>query len=239
VVGIDSDADLLPWFAITAEEIRASSGLRRFYYRRLQFWLFPFALALNDFNIQKSGWTHLIRALSRSKGRKAAHWIDLIAMLLHYALWIAIPLLFWPLPAVFAFYLLRTALLGYAMYAILAPGHFPAEAQRITQEARHDIDFFTMQTAGTISFRTGLLGRFVCSGLEYQVEHHLFPNISHTHYPAVSVVVQEFCAEHDLPYRSYSWAMALWKSWEVLRFPQQIIGQKDANVSVNAVPSSA
>src|SRR5581483_3511334 len=39
VVGVDSDADLLPWFAVTVEEIHASSGLRRFYYKRLQFWL--------------------------------------------------------------------------------------------------------------------------------------------------------------------------------------------------------
>jgi hypothetical protein len=36
VVGVDSGADLLPWFA---DEVQASSGLRRFYYERLQFWL--------------------------------------------------------------------------------------------------------------------------------------------------------------------------------------------------------
>jgi fatty acid desaturase len=110
------------------------------------------------------------------------------------------------------------------MYAILAPGHFPAEAQRTTDEARHGADFFAVQTAGTVSFRTGFLGRFLCSGLEYQVEHHLFPNISHVHYPEISVAVQGFCAEHGLSYRSYSWAVALWKSWAVLRFPQQVVG---------------
>jgi hypothetical protein len=38
------------------------------------------------------------------------------------------------------------------------------------------------------------------------------------------VAVQEFCAKHGLSYRSYSWAMALWKSWEVLRFPQPVVG---------------
>ena len=76
-----------------------------------------------------------------------------------------------------------------------------------------------------MSFRTGLLGRFLCSGLEYQVEYHLFPNISHVHYPEISVAVQEFCTEHGLSYRSYSWAVALWKSWAVLRFPQQVVGR--------------
>src|SRR5271166_1964216 len=72
VVGVDSDADLLPWFAFTADEVHASSGLRRFYYERLQFWLFPLALALNNFSIQRAGWAYLIRTLSESKGRKSA-----------------------------------------------------------------------------------------------------------------------------------------------------------------------
>ena len=226
VVGVDTDSDLLPWFAITADEVHASSAARRFYYKHLQFWLFPLALAANCFSIQASSWGHLIGMLRKPDARKTSHWIDLGAMILHYALWIGLPLLFWPWPAVIGFYLLRTTLLGYAMYAILAPGHFPAEAQRITSDARHDTEFFAIQTGGTVSFRTGWLGRFLCSGLEFQVEHHLFPNISHVYYPEVSVAVQEFCAEHGLPYRSYTWATALWKSWTVLRYPQQVVGRE-------------
>jgi fatty acid desaturase len=236
VVGVDGDADLSPWFAITVDEVHASSGLRRFYYEHLQFWLFPLALALNCFSIQMGGWAYLIRTLRHAKRRKSAAWIDLGAMILHYVTWIGVPLLFWPLPAVLGFYLLRNIMLGYAMYAILAPGHFPAEAQRTTEEVRHGADFFAVQTAGTVSFRTGLVGRFLCSGLEYQVEHHLFPNVSHVYYPEISIAVQEFCAEHGLSYRSYSWAMALWKSWEVLRFPQQVIRQ--ANVPVPAADAA-
>jgi linoleoyl-CoA desaturase len=228
VVGVDGDADFLPWFAITEGEVCASSGWRRFYYERLQFWLFPVALAVTNLNIMLAGWAYLIRMLCHSKGRKRAHWIDLAAMLLHYAIWIGVPILFWPLSMVCAFYILRTVLLGYAMYAVLGPGHLPAEAQRMTVEARHGADFFAVQTEGTVSFRTGLLGRFLCSGLEYQVEHHLFPSISHVHYPQVSAAVQEFCAQQGLSYRSYSWGTALWKSWQVLRFPQQTVGQTAA-----------
>jgi fatty acid desaturase len=227
VVGVDTDADLLPWFAITADEVHCGSSWRRFYYKHLQFWLFPLALALNCFSIQLGGWTHLIGMLRNPKTRKPAHWIDLAALVSHYGIWIGVPLLFWPLSAVAAFYLLRNVVLGYAMYAILAPGHFPAEAQRTTEAARHDSDFFSAQTAGTVSFRTGWLGRFLCSGLEYQIEHHLFPSISHVHYPQVSIAVQRFCAEQGLSYRSYSWGMALWKSWEVLRYPQQVVGRGD------------
>jgi fatty acid desaturase len=238
VIGVDGDADLLPWFAVTADEVHASSGLRRFYHRRLQFWLFPLALALNCFSIQMGGWTYLIGMLRHRRGRKSAHWIDLGAMVLHYAVWIGLPLLFWPLPAVVMFYVLRNIMLGYAMYAILAPGHFPAEAQRTTNEARRDTDFFTAQTAGTVSFRTGWLGQFLCSGLDYQVEHHLFPNISHVYYPEISVVVQKFCVERGLSYRSYSWPVALWKSWAVLRSPQQVVGLAPAAVPSDAVSAA-
>jgi linoleoyl-CoA desaturase len=227
VIGVDSDADLLPWFAMTVDEVRESRGLRRFYYKHLQFWVFPFALAANCFSIQVSGWVHVIRMLGRPKERKPSHYIDLAALVLHYGLWIGIPLLFWPLPAVAAFYILRTTLLGYAMYAILAPGHFPAEAARSTDEARKSSDFFTLQTTATVSFRTGAIGRFLCSGLEYQVEHHLFPNISHVHYAQISLAVQALCRERGLTYRSYSWGTALWKSWEVLRLPPEVVGQDE------------
>jgi linoleoyl-CoA desaturase len=40
-------------------------------------------------------------------------------------------------------------------------------------------------------------------GLNYQVEHHLFPRISHIHYPAISRIVRNECRKFNLPYHSY------------------------------------
>jgi linoleoyl-CoA desaturase len=40
-------------------------------------------------------------------------------------------------------------------------------------------------------------------GLNYQVEHHLFPRVSHVHYAALSKIVQQHCQLHNLPYHSY------------------------------------
>ncbi|MFN5135020.1 MAG: fatty acid desaturase, partial [Chitinophagaceae bacterium] len=37
-------------------------------------------------------------------------------------------------------------------------------------------------------------------GLNFQIEHHLFPRISHVHYPAISKIVEAKCKEHQLPY---------------------------------------
>ncbi len=40
-------------------------------------------------------------------------------------------------------------------------------------------------------------------GLNYQIEHHLFPRISHIHYPAISMIVKEQCRKFNLPYHNY------------------------------------
>lgn len=37
-------------------------------------------------------------------------------------------------------------------------------------------------------------------GLNYQIEHHLFPRICHVHYPTIAPVVKEFCDEKNIPY---------------------------------------
>jgi linoleoyl-CoA desaturase len=73
VIGVDGDADLSPWFAMTEAEVQASRGVRRFYYEHLQFRLFPLALAFNGFAMQLTGWRHLIGRLLDSQQRKRAH----------------------------------------------------------------------------------------------------------------------------------------------------------------------
>ena len=41
---------------------------------------------------------------------------------------------------------------------------------------------------------------WLVGGLNYQIEHHLFPRVSHIHYPALSKIVKEKCEAFDLPY---------------------------------------
>jgi linoleoyl-CoA desaturase len=47
-------------------------------------------------------------------------------------------------------------------------------------------------------FVTWLVG-----GLNFQVEHHLFPRISHVHYPALSKIVEQHCRLYQLPYHCF------------------------------------
>ena len=220
VVGVDDDADLAPWFARTREEVESSRGLRRFYYEHLQWLVLPIAVAANTLNMQRQGWIFLVKMLSQTGRRKKA-FIDLTALILHHGFSLGIPMLFFAPQDVIAFYLLRVGLLGYTMFAVLAPGHFPAEAACL-DKAEKGSDFLLLQTATAVNFQTGMVGRLMCSGLEYQIEHHLFPNISHVNYPKMSARVQEFCAEHGLPYRSYGWGHVLWKCLCAFRTPPRV-----------------
>jgi linoleoyl-CoA desaturase len=140
---------------------------------------------------------------------------------LHYVIWLVIPMVFFLPLHVVGFYCLRILLMGYAVFAVLAPGHFPAEAACVSNEEK-DCDYVLLQTAATVNFRTGWVGRLVCSGLEYQIEHHLFPNLSHVYYPELAGAVREFCHANGLPYRCYSWPVVLWKSWRTLQAPPPV-----------------
>jgi linoleoyl-CoA desaturase len=40
-------------------------------------------------------------------------------------------------------------------------------------------------------------------GLNFQIEHHLFPRVSHIHYPALSKIVKAHCQKFQLPYHSF------------------------------------
>lgn len=59
-----------------------------------------------------------------------------------------------------------------------------------------------LQTTSDFARRSKLVGWFV-GGLNFQVEHHLFPNICHIHYPAISEIVRNTAKEFGLPYNEH------------------------------------
>jgi fatty acid desaturase len=212
---------------MTEGEARRGGGWRRWYYERAQWLVFPLALAANGLNYVRKGWRHLIRALRDPDKRKTAHWIDLAALIFHQVVYLGVPMFFFSARDVVGFYALRLALLGYAMFAALAPGHFPAEAARLAADQK-DADYLLLQTSGTTNFRAGRIGSFFVSGLDYQIEHHLFPNVSHVHYRGMSVVVKNFCRENGLPYRVFRWDHILWKCWMTIRWPRPVVADAES-----------
>nr|MBA2249940.1 acyl-CoA desaturase [Chitinophagaceae bacterium] len=60
------------------------------------------------------------------------------------------------------------------------------------------------QVATTANFATNnKLISWLVGGLNFQIEHHLFPKISHVHYPAISKIIKRTCMEYGLPYIEY------------------------------------
>ncbi|MGB8190891.1 MAG: acyl-CoA desaturase [Chitinophagaceae bacterium] len=60
-----------------------------------------------------------------------------------------------------------------------------------------------IKTTANFAPQNKVISWFV-GGLNYQVEHHLFPKVSHVHYPAISGIVKDACKKFDLPYNEYS-----------------------------------
>lgn len=79
--------------------------------------------------------------------------------------------------------------------------HFP---QPSTASNRVDDEWAIHQLKTTANFATR--NKFISwwvGGLNFQIEHHLFPKISHVHYPAISKIIKRACSEFGIPYIEY------------------------------------
>jgi linoleoyl-CoA desaturase len=78
---------------------------------------------------------------------------------------------------------------------------------------------------------------WLIGGLNYQVEHHLFPYISHVHYRDISKIVQEKAKKYGLPYHSNkSFASAVWLHIKMLKLLGE--GQITVNTSFSVAESN-
>jgi linoleoyl-CoA desaturase len=65
-------------------------------------------------------------------------------------------------------------------------------------------EFAVHQIQTTANFATkSKIVSWLVGGLNFQIEHHLFPKISHVHYPAISKIVKKTCADFKLKYIEY------------------------------------
>jgi linoleoyl-CoA desaturase len=78
---------------------------------------------------------------------------------------------------------------------VYAPG---IEPQKIEEEwAIHQV-----RTTANFAPRNKFISWFV-GGLNFQIEHHLFPKVSHVHYPAIAHIVRNICDEHQVHYNEF------------------------------------
>ena len=76
---------------------------------------------------------------------------------------------------------------------------------------------------------------WLIGGLNYQVEHHLFPNISHIHYRNISGIVQAKAKKYGLPYHvNKNFASAVWQHTKMLK----LLGKGQSKINRLLSPST-
>jgi linoleoyl-CoA desaturase len=128
--------------------------------------------------------------------------------LIFFALAFAIPLQFHSLSQVLASYGLVAVTLGVVLSVVFQLAHVVEEADfplPIAEVSLIEKDWAVHQIETTINFsRNNHLMTWLLGGLNFQVEHHLFPNICHINYPELSKVVEQTCREYGVRYNQHS-----------------------------------
>lgn len=126
---------------------------------------------------------------------------------LFFSLAFGLPMLLNPWWCVLALYGIASFVQGVILSVVFQMAHCVEDAdfpQPCAETGRIECTWAMHQVQTTVNFapRTRLLTWFV-GGLNFQIEHHLFPQICHVHYPALAKRVQETCREFAVKYRAY------------------------------------
>jgi len=121
-----------------------------------------------------------------------------------FSLAFVIPMLFHPVWVVLLLYGVSSFVLGVVMSVVfqlahcVEPAAFPLP-QGDTQRMDHSWALHQIET--TVDFaRKSSVVSWLLGGLNFQIEHHLFPRICHVNYPGISKVVEETCKEFGVRY---------------------------------------
>jgi linoleoyl-CoA desaturase len=129
-------------------------------------------------------------------------------------------LLFFGILYWFGFYNTLTfySLTGFLFLLTAQLSHIQPECVNKGEHSRvkgeHLRDFLVNQVASTINYRTdNIVARYMCFGLDIQIEHHLFPNIPHSTLRQVQYVVRHYCLNNNVPYIERSDVIEMAKSY--------------------------
>lgn len=127
------------------------------------------------------------------------------ALFLTWAL--VIPLALHPVPVVLTYFLVATYVLGVTLSVCFQLAHCVGEADfppLPKETTRSEQEWAVHQIRTTVDFARGSrLLSWYFGGLNFQIEHHLFPRICHVHYGAVARIVEATCAEFGVRYTAH------------------------------------
>ncbi|HEV2930064.1 MAG TPA: acyl-CoA desaturase, partial [Propionibacteriaceae bacterium] len=190
----DLDPDIgIAALAFTAAQARGKRGLARVIARSQAFLFFPLLLL-------EAGHLHVASLKSILRGRGRANLVEGLLLLVHAAVYVtALLLVLTPLQAV-AFALVQQGLFGLYLGCSFAPNH---KGMPTLTEA-DQLDFMRRQVLTSRNVRGSRFVDFLLGGLNYQIEHHLFPNMPRPNLRQAQPLVREFCRQHRLPYAEAS-----------------------------------
>lgn len=154
---------------------------------------------------------------------KKALWRLSIHKVVYYAFMLALPIIFAPFAwwQIVLGFVIMHGIIGLVLSAVFQPAHvmpdkeFPKTNEAL--EMSHGWAEHQLLTTANFAPKNKLLTWYV-GGLNYQIEHHLFPGICHIHYPAIADIVKRTAQEYNLPYHvQLTFVGALWNHTKMLK----------------------
>jgi len=169
---------------------RRRTGLAGWFVRR-QGWLFFPLLTLEGVNLHIASVQALLRRGSMPHQR-----VEALLVIARLAAYVVVLLLLLPMGKASAFFGVQMAIFGVFLGGAFAPNHkgmpiVPADMK---------VDFLRRQVLMSRNVKGGVLKDFAMGGLNYQIEHHLFPSMPRPNLRKAQPIVREYCREHGVTY---------------------------------------
>jgi fatty acid desaturase len=188
-VDLDPDIDL-PVLAFSEDDARSRRGFERFMVAHQRLTFFPLLL-LQALHLRVETVKFLLR--ERSWRYRRLEWVLLAA---HHVVGLGLVFAALPFGTAIAFVVVQQALFGFYLASVFAPNH----KGMLLIRPEDDYDFLHQQVLTARNVRASPWVDFWYGGLNYQIEHHLFPTMARVHLREAQKIVRAFCAERGIPY---------------------------------------
>jgi linoleoyl-CoA desaturase len=139
------------------------------------------------------------------KGRERV--IFIAGKAIFFTMAFGIPLLFHSIGVVLLYYGVAGLVAGMALSVVFQVAHCVEEAEfplprEETERVEHAWAIHQAETTVDFARRSRVVA-WLIGGLNFQIEHHLFPRLCHVNYPAISKLVEETCREFGIKYTEH------------------------------------
>jgi fatty acid desaturase len=167
-----------------------NSGFANWFLHR-QGWLFFPLLTLEGLNLHYAGLRHVV-ADKASPFRR----VEIVVVAIRLSAYVAALALLLPPGKAVAFFFVQMAVFGLCLGGSFAPSHkgMPIVPRDLK------IDFLRRQVMMSRNVRGGLVVDIAMGGLNYQIEHHLFPSMPRPNLRLAQPAVRAYCLDHDVAY---------------------------------------